>query len=535
MDTKTARNLTNQFVGCCTEPILIQGDSPSSDKHWFGMASQPQSLNSIENIAIGDHWSKQFRSADNSSIKNNTSGLLKYNMHNGSKTSIFNKDSGIGKNPFSIWNEASSDSRSGGARIQEEKQFSSLPGKLTYENSQASMNLQKSGSFQYQEISYFLPLDEESKREIIPYVSRGVLNDLIGRHIDHSNSIIYNTNINSQYEHRNINEQLSGEQEAAPIRTCREPASTRNWKWSEDPELKLLGKASNFPYEQNVQGQSQGNSKKLVSSSIQPYSADDKLKSAINTKMFNKIGFKAKLIVVDCRYHYEYDHGHIKSAINISSPAAIQYLFGEAREYMFRERFIDSLLGMEGRRINVEELRRLVQEFDKEDANKPGLAQIESWYSSHEPVSLCERDDGFMLEEKLPQTALDEKSIDRNSTCSDIRSDKTYEKVSTEGPTGPRDCIPVLVFHCEFSKERGPDMWRLVRRQDRQMSNSYPSLDFEQSYVLRDGFEKFVEDHGEECVPQHSYMTMDCESHHKERTTELRRMATEWKIVKKPT
>ena len=34
-----------------------------------------------------------------------------------------------------------------------------------------------------------------------------------------------------------------------------------------------------------------------------------------------------KLVVIDCRYFYEYADGHIAQAINISSPLVMNYLF----------------------------------------------------------------------------------------------------------------------------------------------------------------------------------------------------------------
>ncbi|NXR86623.1 MPIP1 phosphatase, partial [Hypocryptadius cinnamomeus] len=48
----------------------------------------------------------------------------------------------------------------------------------------------------------------------------------------------------------------------------------------------------------------------------------------------------------------------------------------------------------------------------------------------------------------------------------------------------------IVVFHCEFSSERGPRMCRFVREQDR-LSNEYPNLHYPELYVLKGGYKDF--------------------------------------------
>ena len=44
----------------------------------------------------------------------------------------------------------------------------------------------------------------------------------------------------------------------------------------------------------------------------------------------------------------------------------------------------------------------------------------------------------------------------------------------------------VLVFHCEFSSERGPKLFRQLRALDRDVNrNSYPQLNFPEVYMLK--------------------------------------------------
>jgi len=48
----------------------------------------------------------------------------------------------------------------------------------------------------------------------------------------------------------------------------------------------------------------------------------------------------------------------------------------------------------------------------------------------------------------------------------------------------------LIVFHCEFSSQRAPTMLRFLRKTDR-ARNAYPTLDFPELYLLRDGYKNF--------------------------------------------
>lgn len=50
----------------------------------------------------------------------------------------------------------------------------------------------------------------------------------------------------------------------------------------------------------------------------------------------------------------------------------------------------------------------------------------------------------------------------------------------------------VLIFHCEFSSERGPRMCRFVRKRDRAM-NEYPRLHYPELYILKGGYKEFFQ------------------------------------------
>ncbi|XP_077419697.1 M-phase inducer phosphatase 2 isoform X2 [Vanacampus margaritifer] len=112
-----------------------------------------------------------------------------------------------------------------------------------------------------------------------------------------------------------------------------------------------------------------------------------------------------RVVIIDCRYPYEYDGGHIKGALN------------------------------------------LYQEDEVED---------------------------FLLQTPLV------------ASCSDKRV--------------------IVMFHCEFSSERGPRMCRYVRERDRSV-NDYPKLHYPELYVLKGGYKEFFPLYQMQCEPE-SYRTM---------------------------
>ncbi|CAH2243334.1 jg15533, partial [Pararge aegeria aegeria] len=72
-----------------------------------------------------------------------------------------------------------------------------------------------------------------------------------------------------------------------------------------------------------------------------------------------------------------------------------------------------------------------------------------------------------------------------------------------EEPASPgQDGRRILVFHCEFSRERGPKLSRFLRSKDRAKNKeNYPSLHYPEVYLLHSGYRAFYQRYPELCSP----------------------------------
>ncbi|KAI1305961.1 M-phase inducer phosphatase [Halotydeus destructor] len=72
----------------------------------------------------------------------------------------------------------------------------------------------------------------------------------------------------------------------------------------------------------------------------------------------------------------------------------------------------------------------------------------------------------------------------------------------------------VLIFHCEFSSERGPSLLRFLRKKDRELNqNMYPKLNHPELYILNGGYKAFYEKFQDLCEPcSYTPMTADKEA-----------------------
>ncbi|NXQ16037.1 MPIP2 phosphatase, partial [Peucedramus taeniatus] len=59
----------------------------------------------------------------------------------------------------------------------------------------------------------------------------------------------------------------------------------------------------------------------------------------------------------------------------------------------------------------------------------------------------------------------------------------------------------IVIFHCEFSIERGPRMCKFLRERDRSC-HEYPQLHYPELYILKGGYREFFSQFAEHCEPR---------------------------------
>ncbi|CAF0924121.1 unnamed protein product [Brachionus calyciflorus] len=90
----------------------------------------------------------------------------------------------------------------------------------------------------------------------------------------------------------------------------------------------------------------------------------------------------------------------------------------------------------------------------------------------------------------------------------------------------------VLIFHCEFSIERGPKLMREVRERDRSLNqDNYPNLFYPEIYLLEGGYKQFFDSNQQLCEPR-QYVPM-LQDDHKNDMKFFRKKSKSWEIEKR--
>ena len=162
-------------------------------------------------------------------------------------------------------------------------------------------------------------------------------------------------------------------------------------------------------------------------------------------------------LIIDSRYPYEYEGGHIRNAVNIYEHNAL-----------YEEMFINRLnlcSRLTGSGVSFNSFRSL-------SAKKNSHHQNHHTRPQHHSVS-----------------------------SSSLKNDKDSTNTTTQTNGKKRT---IIIFHCEFSHERGPRMLKFLRKQDRSLNdNIYPKLFYPELYLLKGGYKSFYEKHK---VYKHSSM-----------------------------
>jgi rhodanese-related sulfurtransferase len=177
-----------------------------------------------------------------------------------------------------------------------------------------------------------------------------------------------------------------------------------------------------------------------------------------------------KFTIIDCRFPYEYEAGHIQGAINIFEPFKMKEVL-----------FAGSSAGT---------LEVPCEPVDCSPGPSP---------SSH----LEDRTGPLMLR----AASLGSIAEHLDAYCADEPSHSSW--LPGDSPLTPAlRKRNIVLFHCEFSHSRGPTMMRMVRNYDRQLHAAfYPRVAYPELYLVDRGYCCFFERFAQWCAPQ-AYLPM---------------------------
>ncbi|CAH8483818.1 unnamed protein product [Schistosoma turkestanicum] len=200
-------------------------------------------------------------------------------------------------------------------------------------------------------------------------------------------------------------------------------------------------------------------------------------------------------VIIDCRFPYEYEGGHIKGAINI-------FTHSDLVQEIFNRVPAQRPPGTSGPpRFLGEDLARRLATTQREPLSAPCelISDDEDEYEfpGNTTSEISDSDLAYANEEVL------EKNIHNDSPKSEPDLSYASSGLSSVSESGNQDPPFVVIFHCEFSSQRAPALAAFLRSVDR-VSNyhRYPFLYFPEIYIMKGGYSAFYRKFPHICTPQ---------------------------------
>ena len=169
--------------------------------------------------------------------------------------------------------------------------------------------------------------------------------------------------------------------------------------------------------------------------------------------------------IVDARYKYEYDGGHIRGAEN----------WGHWDEEVFWAEFLPPGTGPKRKR---NQRPRSLEREGGDDA-------------AEDSANFDEEDVEMPSEGNSPSASAGAGAGALNKSGDEVKEYPNRAKRE------------IIIFHCEFSSARGPALMRDLRSRDREVNKpTYPSLYHPETYLLHEGYKVFWENYPDLCTPR---------------------------------
>ncbi|KAF6777256.1 hypothetical protein AHF37_02802 [Paragonimus kellicotti] len=200
-------------------------------------------------------------------------------------------------------------------------------------------------------------------------------------------------------------------------------------------------------------------------------------------------------VIVDCRFPYEYEGGHIRGAVNI-------FTHSDLVQEIFNRVPAQRPPGKPGPpKLLGEGLSRRLAVAPKEPLSAPCEPVSDDDDSEDDADFGHFTSEASQLELAAAQVGEGNNTNDASGPL-DSNLSALSSGTSSSGSSGPQEPAFVVIFHCEFSSQRAPDLATFLRNVDR-MSNyhRYPFLYFPEIYIMKGGYSAFFQNYSHLCSP----------------------------------
>jgi hypothetical protein len=220
-------------------------------------------------------------------------------------------------------------------------------------------------------------------------------------------------------------------------------------------------------------------------------------------------------LLIDCRFRYEFEGGHIAGAMNINDPNVIKLLFFDNEELLGHPKFLKFFKEYSDQSITLELALNIVDQFKASHSTRFDLQLQQSSFQNKSDPEVEHISDPI------------------RTLCSDSNSQSNRREICIDDSLSlfnPKRKPLVIVFYCEYSSQRAPDMWRFLRSTDRAV-NQYPYLHYSNIYLLKGGYHNFVKEFPGFCVsiqPDQLYIKMWDKRYSEDCNEDMKRLSENW-------
>ena len=216
-----------------------------------------------------------------------------------------------------------------------------------------------------------------------------------------------------------------------------------------------------------------------------------------------------ELLIIDCRYNYEFQGGHVKGAYNINDPRVTEFLFIKNSSLFRKSDFQKYFSGFKDSIITYDKAKQIVKNYLTNPKKKTSFHQRVKSQQVYDKKLINEiildnnNENCDKTNVSIPPASSPRKSRENRQKLLTLDMDLNFFKIRRKG-SGENIHIKkelVIVFYCEFSSARAPNMLNHLRSLDRTVNKrNYPSLYYPNIYLLSGGYCNFVKSFYDSCT-----------------------------------